>query len=217
MDISYFGHSFFRIRGKTAVLVTDPFDEKMVGFKYPRINADIVTISHDHKDHNCLDKITDIKRVVDGPGEYEILGVSIVGINSFHDDKKGEKRGKNTIFVIEIDGLRLAHLGDLGHKLSSRVLEEMGNIDILMLPVGGEYTIGPSTASEVVRSIEPTMIIPMHYQAQGLKKDVFGKLEKVNSFLTDIGLTVERVQKLTVRKETIGEDQKVIVLENSSK
>jgi len=214
MEISYLGHSFFRIKGKTAILVTDPFDEKMVGLKYPRTKADIVTISHDHDDHNHLEKITDIKRVVDGPGEYEISGVSIIGINTYHDDKKGEKRGKNTIYVIEMDGLRIAHLGDLGHALSGRVLEEMGSIDILMVPVGGEYTISPAKATEVVRSIEPTIVLPMHYQRKGLKKEVFGKLEKVDSFLTDIGLSVERLQKLSVKKENIGEDKKVVILGN---
>lgn len=213
MDITFLGHSSFRIRGKEAVLVTDPFDPQMVGLKYPRVTADVVTISHDHKDHNQKEMVSGARKVVDGPGEYEILGISIIGISTYHDDKKGELRGKNTVYVIELDGLRLAHLGDLGHKLSERILEAMGSIDILMIPVGGEYTIAPAVAAEVVRSFEPIITIPMHYQVKGLKPDMFNKLSKVDPFLSDLGLPVDRLEKLSVKKEGLGEDQKVVVLE----
>lgn len=213
MDIIYLGYSSFRIRGKEVALVTDPFDPQMVGLKYPRVSADIVTISHDHKDHSRKEMVSEVKKVVDGPGEYEILGISLIGISTYHDDKKGKLRGKNTVYVIEVDGLRLAHLGDLGHKLSERILEAMGSIDILMIPVGGEYTIGPAVAAEVVRSIEPIITIPMHYQMKGLKPDLFNKLAKVDPFLSGLGLPVERLEKLSLKKEGLGEDQKVVVLE----
>ena len=213
MDIKYLGHSSFRLRGKTASLVTDPFDPKKVGLKYPKVSADIVTVSHQHTDHNFVDPIKEYKRVIDGPGEYEISGISVIGINSFHDDKKGELRGRNTIYVIELDEIRLAHLGDLGHKLTEKTIGKMGSIDILMIPVGGVYTINDTVAAEIVRGIEPTITIPMHYQVPGLNKETFSKLSKVDEFLSEVGLSVEKTNKLTFKKTDIGEDQRVVVLD----
>ncbi len=213
MDITYFGHSSFKLRGKTATVVTDPYDPKMVGLKFAKVSADIVTVSHDHHDHNFVSQVTDVKKVVQGPGEYEISGVSIIGFDSYHDEAKGLERGKNTIFVIEIDGIRVAHLGDLGHKLSEDVIGEMGTVDILLIPVGGVYTIDSDTAAEVVREIEPSITIPMHYYIDGMDENAFGKLAKVDAFITEIGLSVERLEKLSLKKSEIQEDQKVIVLE----
>lgn len=211
MDITYLGHSSFRLKGKFASLVTDPYDPKMVGLKYPKVSADIVTVSHQHDDHNFIDQIKDYKRVIDGPGEYEISGVSIIGISTYHDDKKGESRGKNTLYVIEMDDIRLAHLGDLGHKLSDKMIGKIGSIDILMIPVGGEYTVNDSLAAEIVRNIEPTITIPMHYQVKGLSLEVFKKLAKVDAFLSEVGLSVEKTNKFSFRKSDIGEDQRVVV------
>jgi L-ascorbate metabolism protein UlaG (beta-lactamase superfamily) len=153
---------------------------------------------------------------VSGPGEYEIMGVSIIGIPTFHDEKKGAKRGKNTIYVYEMDGLRLVHLGDLGHKLHEKILEKIGDIDILMVPVGGEYTIGPTEAVEVARAIEPKIVIPMHYQMPGLNPATFAKLSSTKPFLAEIGLLVEKIDKLSVKKENIGEESKVILLEKKN-
>lgn len=213
MDITFLGHASFRLKGKTAVLVTDPFAPEKVGLKYPKVNADIVTISHDHEDHNQASLVKEVKKVVAGPGEYEIQGVSIIGFASFHDNKKGQLRGKNTIYVIEMDGLRLAHLGDLGHKLNEKTVEEMGDVDVLMIPIGGVYTINASEATEVVRAIEPNITIPMHYQVKGLKKATFEKLTGLKPFLADVGLTVDKTNKLSVKPSTIEEEQKVVVLE----
>lgn len=213
MDITYFGHSCFRLRGKSASLVTDPYDPKMVGLKFPKVSADIVTVSHQHEDHNNTSQVKDYKRVIDGPGEYEISGVSIIGISTYHDDKKGESRGRNTIYVIEMDEIRLVHLGDLGHRLSEKVVGEIGSVDILIIPVGGEYTINASVAAEIVRNIEPTITIPMHYQVQGLNPEIFKKLAKVDAFLSEVGLSVEKTNKFSFKKSDIGEDQKVILLE----
>lgn len=214
MDISYLGHSSFRIKTKSAVLVTDPFDPTMVGFKYSGVEGDIVTVSHDHNDHNKSELVKGVKKVVNSPGEYEISGVSIIGIGTYHDSEGGEKRGKNTIFVIEADGLRLAHLGDLGHKLTDEVVDQMGSVDVLFVPVGGEYTLGPKEAAEVCVKIDPYFIVPMHYQAPGLKAESFAKLSGVDDFLKETGLPVERLPKFVIKKEDILEDQnsKVIVL-----
>src|SRR3989344_2827745 len=213
MDISYIGHSFFKLKTKTAVVAIDPFDPASVGIKYPPQEADIVAVSHAHSDHNFLDKISGMKKVISGPGEYEIMGVSIIGISTFHDDKKGAERGRNTIYIIEMDELRVVHLGDLGHKLSEDTIEELGVVDVLMVPVGGVYTIGPTDAGEIVRDIEPAIVIPMHYSVPGLNAEAFGELAKVDDFLSEVALTVERADKLSLKKAEIGEDKKVVVLE----
>lgn len=214
MDITYLGHASFRIKTKTAVVVTDPFDPKMVGLKFSGIEADIVTTSHDHRDHGAVELVSGAKKVVSGPGEYEISGVSIIGYPSFHDSKEGAERGKNTIYVYEADGLRLAHLGDLGHMLSEEMVSEIGDIDVLMIPVGGEFTIGSKAAAEVVGKIEPYFVIPMHYQQAGLNPTSFAKLEPVETFLKEAGYVTETLPKFSIKKEDILEDQntKVIVL-----
>lgn len=209
------GHSSFRIKTRTAVVVTDPFDPQMVGLKYSGVEGDIVTVSHEHRDHNASEKVGGVKKVISGPGEYEVAGVSILGFPSFHDNEKGAKRGKNTIYVIEADGLRLAHLGDLGHTLSEEMVGEIGDIDILMVPVGGEFTIGPKDAATVVSAIDPYYVFPMHYKLSGMNEENFSKLEPVESFLKESGLPVENLPKFSVKKEDIIEDQstKVIILE----
>ena len=217
MEISFLGHSSFRIKGKKAILVTDPYDPSMVGFKYSGVSGDLVTISHQHGDHNQSQLVKGVQRVIDGPGEYEIMGVSVIGLSSFHDNKKGELRGKNTIYVIEMDGLRIAHLGDLGHQLREKDLVVMGSIDILMIPVGGEYTIGPAQAVEVARAIEAKIVIPMHYQMKGLDKKTFGKLTTADHFTSDLGLQVEKLEKLVIKKESLGEENKVVILEKKGK
>jgi L-ascorbate metabolism protein UlaG (beta-lactamase superfamily) len=214
MDITFLGHSSFRLKGKTASLVTDPFDPKVVGFPFPKVSADIVTISHNHDDHNKAELVKDVKKVVSGPGEYEINEVSIIGISSYHDDKKGAKRGKNTIYVIEMDGLRIVHLGDLGHKLSEKFIEKVGSVDVLIIPVGGEYTIDATQAAELVRTIEPKIIIPMHFKVPKLNAQTFAKISSVEPFLTQIGIPVEKTNKLNVSSIAIEEEQKVVLLEN---
>lgn len=214
MDITYLGHSSFKIRCKAATIITDPFDPKFVGLKYPSVEADIVTVSHNHADHNQTCLVKNVRKVIDGAGEYEVMGVSILGFSSFHDEKKGSLRGKNTIFVYEADGLRLAHLGDLGESLTHEQLSNLGNIDVLFIPVGGEYTIGPKEAVRVVGEVDPFFIIPMHYQVPGLNKEAFAKLFPVTDFLSESGLSVENLPKFSIKKEDIIEDQsaKVIVL-----
>ncbi|MBU0572301.1 MBL fold metallo-hydrolase [Patescibacteria group bacterium] len=213
MDITYLGHSSFRLKGKTASVVIDPFDSKAVGLPFPKVSAEIVTISHDHEDHNKAELVKDVRKVISGPGEYEINGVSIVGIASYHDDTKGTKRGKNTIYMIEMDGLRIVHLGDLGHKLSEKFIEKVGSVDVLIVPVGGEYTIGAVRATELTRLIEPSIIIPMHFKVPNLNPATFSKLAPVEPFLTQIGLPVEKLKKLTITNRAPEEEQKVVLLE----
>lgn len=212
MDIWYLGHSSFKLKGKTASVVTDPFDSDSVGIKFPKVDADIVTVSHDHKDHNNFGQVEQVKKVISGPGEYEVNEISIIGISTYHDDQKGEKRGKNTVYVYEIDDLRIAHLGDLGHTLSEKKIEQMGEIDILFVPVGGEYTINGQVAAQIVRNIEPLIIIPMHFKQEGMKKDFADKLSDEKSFVNDLGLPVENEKRLNVNKSSLGEEQKIVIM-----
>ncbi len=214
MDITFLGHSAFKIKGKNATVVTDPYDSKALGIKFPKTSADIITVSHDHYDHNSVDQISDVRRVIKGPGEYEILGVSMIGYASFHDDKEGAERGKNTIFVYEMDNMRIAHLGDLGHTLSDKIVEEIGTIDILMIPVGGFYTIDTEKALEVFRAIEPSIVIPMHFKEAGINPETSEKLGTEEEFIKQSGLTLEKMDKLTLKKIDIPEEgQRLIVLE----
>lgn len=215
MEITYLGHSSFKIKTKTATVVTDPFDPKMTGLKFAGVEGDIVTLSHDHPDHNATDKVIGIKKIVEGPGEYEIMGVSMIGIPTFHDTNNGSDRGKNTIYIYEFEGLRLAHLGDLGHELSDDLVNELGDIDVLMIPVGGEYTIGPKEASQIVSKIEPFFVLPMHYALPGMSDEIASKLTPVDTFLKECGLPSETLPKFVLKKEDISEDlrTKVVVLE----
>jgi L-ascorbate metabolism protein UlaG (beta-lactamase superfamily) len=212
MDITYLGHSSFKLKGKTASVITDPFSPEMVGLKYPKVSADIVTVSHDHKDHNQADLVKDTRMVINTPGEYEIMGISIIGIPTFHDDKKGALRGKNTIFVIEIEDIRVAHLGDLGHVLSEKTIDKIGEVDILLIPIGGEYTINPSQSAQIVRDMEPNIAIPMHYKVDGMDEKTFGKLSDEKSFLAEVGYMVERTDKLVIKKVSLEEEKKVVVI-----
>lgn len=218
MDITYLGHSSFKIKTKSATVITDPFDSKMVGLKYSGTEGEIVTQSHKHGDHNATEKVAGVKKILEGPGEYEVMGVSIIGYPSFHDTKQGAERGKNTIFVVEAEGLRIAHLGDLGHDLSDDLVNEMGSIDVLMIPVGGKFTIGPKEAVEIVGKIDPYFTIPMHYAVPGLNPQTFDGLEPVETFLKEIGMTVENLPKFSLKREDILDDQgsKVIILEKKS-
>ncbi len=209
MEITYLGHSSFRVKTKSASFVTDPYDPAVVGLKFPKLSADIVTISHDHADHNNAALVKNVRKVIGGPGEYEILGISIIGIQTYHDKKNGAERGKNTVYVFEAEGLRLVHLGDLGHLLNESQIENIGTVDILMVPCGGGYTIGPSEAVQVVHDLEPKIIIPMHYKLPSLNMEVFEKLADLDLFLKELALPTEEAEKLTV-KEMLQDEQKVV-------
>ncbi len=213
MEASYLGHSSFKFKTKLGVVVTDPYDEKCG--KFPKdTEADIVTLSHQHPDHNQQQLVKGTPFVVDGPGEYEIKGISIIGVPTWHDDKQGAERGANTVFVFEIEGMRVAHLGDLGHKLSQDQLSEMGSIDIVLVPVGGLYTIDAKQAAEVVRQIDPWIVIPMHYQQPGLDEKVFSGLTDVKTFLKEMGKDdIDPVAKLNISADKLPTELQIVVME----
>lgn len=213
MDITYLGHSSFKLRGKHATVVTDPYGG-MVGIPFPKhTTADIVTVSHDHEDHNAAQLIEGNPFVVRGPGEYEIKGVGIVGIGVFHDDAGGAKRGNNTIYRIELDGISIVHLGDLGHELNASQVDSLDGIDILLVPVGGVYTIDAATAAKVVHEIESSVVIPMHYNKPGLDQKAFGHLSGVEAFLKEMSKgDVVAQPKFSISKDKLPEEMQVVVL-----
>ncbi len=215
MEITYLGHSSFKIKTKSATVITDPFNPKEVGLKYSGVEGEVVTVSHDHKDHNAVDKVASVKKVLNGPGEYEVSGATIMGYKTYHDNKEGQEKGKNTVFAIEAEGLRVVHLGDIGHALSDDLVDEIGDVDVLMIPVGGFYTIGPKEATEIISKIEPYFVIPMHYKVPGLSPSIGDNILPVEDFLKESGMTTENLPKFSLKKEDILEDQstKIIVLE----
>ena len=212
MQINYLGHSCFKIKTKNATLVTDPFDA-YIGFQMPKTEAQVVTISHEHKDHNCLDQIEGKPFVIRAPGEYEVGEISVFGISSFHDQVKGEQRGKNTIYGIKMEEISLCHLGDLGHKLNDRQLEEVNGVDVLFVPVGGVYTLDPKQASEVIDQIEPSIVVPMHYQTPAHDQASFGQLATLKGFLEEIGSSeIQAQEKLIISKTSLPEERQIIPL-----
>ena len=212
MEISWIGHSCFRLKGKFATVITDPFDSNSTGLKLPKLSADLITVSHSHSDHNNPSSIEGSPYLIQGPGEYEVKGVNVVGMATFHDDKGGAERGKNTIYNITVDDVNIAHLGDIGHDLSSEQLEEFGNVDVLLIPVGGVYTIEAHTAAKIAAELEAKVVIPMHYQVEGLKY----QLEGVDKFLKEMAKeSVTPVSKLVITKDKLPEESQVVVLERS--
>lgn len=215
MQIIWKGQSFFQIissRGKNSIvnLAIDPFDETS-GLRVPSLEADILLVSHQHPDHNNLKAIKGNPFLISGPGEYEKKEVYIQGIDSWHDNSQGKERGKNTIYTIEAEDLRLCHLGDLGQKeLTPEQLEKIGEVDILMIPVGGNYTIDGKEALKIMSQIEPKITIPMHYLIPKLKI----KLAGVEKFLKMLGVKkIEPLPKLAIKKKDLSEEEaKIIVL-----
>jgi len=209
MDITWLGYSCFRIKGKEVTVITDPYPPGL-GYSLGRPQADIVTVSHSHPEHSYTQGISGGTKVIKGPGEYELKGTFITGIATWHDANEGQKLGKNTVYLLELDSLILCHLGDLGHQLSSELIEELGDIDVLFLPVGGVSTIGGATAAEIVRRLTPKVAIPMHYKTSTLKKD----LEPLDKFLKEMGIKESVSQpKLAVSRSNVPVSTQVIILD----
>jgi L-ascorbate metabolism protein UlaG (beta-lactamase superfamily) len=182
MDISWLGHSCFRIKGNHATIITDPYSPNL-GYSLGKPTAHIVTVSHQHPEHAYVQGIGGEPRLITGPGEYEISSVLIIGIDTFHDREKGSQRGKNTAYLMEVDEISVCHLGDLGHVLTAEQVEELENVDVLLIPVGGVSTINAPMAAEIVRQLEPKVVVPMHYKTEALSWE----LEPVERFLKEIG------------------------------
>ncbi len=209
MIIQWFGQSYFKIETKNKIITLDPYFEDSFGFKPPRFKADILLISHPHEDHNNKAAILGEPFILEGPGEIEKEGIFIEGILSYHDNRLGRDRGYNTIYKIESEDLTLCHLGDLGEKiLKEETLEKLSEIDILFIPVGGNYTIDAEEAVAIINQIEPKIVIPMHYQLKGSKI----KLDALEKFLKAFGKKSEELDKLVIRKTQLSQETKLIVL-----
>ncbi len=208
MEITWLGHSCFLIKGKEKTIITDPCHPD-VGYRLGEPEADIVTLSHFHPGHNYIEGVADDPKQIKSPGEYEIGGTFITGVASFHDNRKGDLHGKNTIYIIEMDGITLCHLGDIGHSLAPHLVEELGDVDILFLPVGEVSTIPVDTAVEIIRQLEPPIAIPMHYKTEAFT----GDLSPVNKFLDKMRIRgLEAIPKLSITPSSLPTTTQTIVL-----
>jgi len=209
MDISWLGHSCFRIRGAHTTIITDPYAPDL-GYSLGKPTARIVTVSHQHPGHSYVQGIGGDPRPVTGPGEYEISGVLIIGMTTFHDGEEGRKRGKNTAYLMEVDEVSVCHLGDLGHVLTTQQVAEIDDVDVLLLPVGGVSTIDAPMAAEVVRQLEPKVVVPMHYKTEALNRE----LEPVDRFLKEMGVKeVNSQPKLSFTKANLPTSTQVFLLD----
>src|SRR3990172_1056499 len=213
MEINWLGHSCFRIKGAHTTVITDPYSPNS-GYSLGKQTARIITVSHQHPEHSFVSGIGGEPRQVKGPGEYEIGGVMIIGMPTFHDGEKGKTKGKNTVYLIRIDDISICHLGDLGHVLTAEQAEELGDIDVLLIPVGGVSTINASRAAEVVRQLEPKIVIPMHYKTPALKRD----LEPVEKFLTEMGTkNITTQPKVSITRANMPLTMQVCLLDYKTK
>lgn len=209
MEITWLGHSCFRIKEKGVVIITDPYDEA-IGLALPPLKADIVTVSHPHPGHGNWKKVKGEPKILDSPGEYEIKGVFITGIRTYHDLRQGKERGKNVAFLFEFENINVCHLGDIGHIPDKDQLEALNHVDILLVPVGGVSTIGPAQAVEIVRLLEPSIVIPMHYQVKGLAF----RLNSVEKFFKELGLSVPKpIETLKITGQNLPSETQFYLLE----
>jgi L-ascorbate metabolism protein UlaG (beta-lactamase superfamily) len=219
-DIQFLGHAAFRLRGRDGIVLTDPFD-RSVGIDIGRPTAHVVTISHHHPDHANVAVVKSMRErifTIDGPGEYEVGGILVTGVRTYHDKQKGAELGTNTVYVIHMDDVVFCHLGDLGHELTTHQIDEIGNVDVLFIPVGGGETIGPVEAVSVISQLEPRIVVPMHYALPG-QQSFNVDLAPLEKFTHELGLKeVVAEEKLNVTAANLpaeGEETRVVVMKPS--
>ncbi len=209
MEITWYGHSCFRLteRGSASV-VTDPFDHDVVGYQALKLKADIVTVSHDVPGHNFTKATKGYSHLIDGPGEYEIGGVFITGVRT-NGRKSDENEPRNTLYVFNYDGITIAHLGDLRAVPSRAQIDALGTVNVALVPVGGGVGLGAAKAAEVVSTLEPNFVVPMHYATDAEKLS----LDPLEKFIKEMGLgTIEAEDTLKVTKSGLPEETRVVVL-----
>ena len=210
MDITYYGHSCFRIRGREGTIVTDPF-QPSIGYAVPHVAADICTISHDHPGHNNAGALSGDPYLINGPGDYEVSGIFVLGRPAYHDSKRGKERGRNTIFSFEVDDVNVTHLGDQGHVPGQSTVEAIGDVDVLLVPVGGQATLSASMASDVINLLEPRLVIPMHYRTSDYAGDT--DLDAVSRFLKEMGLqNGDAGDTFRISQASLPEETQIVVL-----
>ena len=214
MDITWYGLACFRIRERGVAIVCDPY-QKTTGLTLPRLKADIVTSSHDQLGHNNIERVGGEPKVITGPGEYEVSNVFVTGATTYHRVEEGQPRERNIVFFFEIDGLTIGHLGDLGEVPKQREIDDLnlGEVDVLLVPVGGGNTLDPTRAVEAIGMLEPRLIVPMHYHHEGLNEKLCGPLEPVDKFLKELGVPVPEIQdSLKITKSSLPDEAQVVLL-----
>ena len=208
MEITWYGRACFRLRGREATVITDPCPPS-TGFVAGKHDVDLLTMSHAHADHSYTRSIT-AGLTLTRPGEYEFHDLLVSGVRTFHDGSGGSERGENIVLTIEVDGVHVCHLGDLGHLLSEEQITEIGPVDVLLVPVGGNFTISPSEAGEVVSQISPKLVIPMHYAVNGASTDLQGP----EKFLNEMAVTEPlRQPKAQITPTSLPDEVQVVLLE----
>lgn len=174
MQLTWYGHSCFLLTSESDYsILTDPCDQD-TGYELHDLVCDAVTISHEHRDHNCLAIVAGTPTILRTPGDHLAGEISVMGFNSYHDDASGAHRGENIVFLYQIDGLKVLHLGDLGHMLSDEIVETIGDVDILLAPIGGVDTINAKIATELADRLHAKVLIPMHYKTPALHFNIEG-------------------------------------------
>ncbi len=211
MEITWYGHSCFRLTERNyATVVTDPFDNKAIGYDMLKLKAEIVTISHDAPGHNNSDTVKGTTHVITGAGEFEIGGVFITAIQTDAGGKKKEKTSRNTLYTFDYDGITVAHLGDLKTVPTQAEIEALGTVNVVLIPVGGGSSLNAAKAAEVVSMIEPNLVVPMHYSTPASKLS----LDPLNKFLKEMGLNkVESQPSLKVTRSGLPDETHVMVLD----
>ena len=212
MKIRYLGHSCFEFTESTGTsIVTDPYGD--IGYDMPKTRADAVTVSHSHYDHNNVKAVGGKPVIFDREGQYEIGGVEITAIKSYHDDESGAQRGENLIFKFRMDGIEVCHLGDLGEECSSSLIEALLPVHVLLIPVGDNYTIDAQQAKEYVDRIMPSYVIPMHYKTKGLEVDVEKPDDFIDLFEEEDVEELENSELELFRDDITEEQTKLILME----
>lgn len=209
MNIRWLGHSCFLFTNQEGMTVlTDPFNNK-VGYPVPHIETDIALVSHHHPDHDSVQVLLGKPQIIEGEGPHTVSGLSIQGTATFHDAEHGTKRGKNTLFSFAMDGVRIVHLGDLGHLLTPDHLADVEQVDIVCVPVGGFYTIDAEQAYQVIQQLKPKIVLPMHYK---LNDAVSLPIEGIDRFLAYFTPT-KKAKTLDIFPASLPQAQEAIVLE----
>jgi L-ascorbate metabolism protein UlaG (beta-lactamase superfamily) len=210
MEITWYGHSCFRLAERSmATVVTDPFDSTVAGYEALKLKADIVTVSHDTPGHSFVSAVKGKSHVLTGPGEYEIGGVFITGVQTNGYGKRSTDEPRNTLYVFDYNGVTVAHLGDLRRVPSQTEIEALGTVHVALVPVGGGGGLNAAKAAEVVSLLEPGIVIPMHYSTPASLL----KLAPLSKFLKEMGLAkAEQQDMLKVTQATVPEETRVVVL-----
>lgn len=211
MKLTWYGHSCFLLTAESGYsILTDPCDQE-TGYELHDLTCDAVSISHEHHDHNCLAIVAGTPTILRAAGEHLAGEIPVTGYTSYHDDAAGAHRGKNIVFLYQIDGLKLLHLGDLGHMLSDETILEIGDVDVLLAPIGGVYTINAKTATELADRLHAKVLIPMHYKTPALHFNIEG-LEPLLAANATRRVHHLNANTASLSRETLG-DRRLLILD----